>query len=274
MHANVEHTPETPAGPVFPTLPIVTPDPPRRSESAKYGGLFYLGLGGLLILVTLVSWFAYGVWSLRSAWAEIYVLHDASRPEPERNQAAYALSRDPRINQRQLWDMCLRRTLPDLSRYILAEALTADAATDDPRAFGVAVARSEGWPDWLRLLLTRPIAYAAAQGSPVAREPLVELTRNADPAIVLWARFALAASPDGDAPAAADLQREAARPGPNQQLAQFLLQALEARYETRIAFLDQATLWLRAHHPEAARLWKDWTVRDGRLVPKAAPPTS
>lgn len=270
MHPDRESTPEPAASPIFPVLPIVTPDPPRRSESAKYGGLFYLGLGGLLILVGLVSWFAYSVWSMRSVWAGIYVLHDPARPERERIQAAYALSQDPRINQRQLWDMCLRTSTPDLARYILAESLTAEAATDDPRAFGIAVARSEGWPIWLRLLLTRPIAYAAAQGSPVSREPLVELSANADPAVALWARFALAASPDGDAQAAAALKREADSPGPYQEFAGFLIQALEARYEARTALLDHATVWLRSHHPEASRLWKDWEVRGGNLVPKAA----
>lgn len=271
MPLNTDPTPGKPTDPVFPVLPIITHEPPPRPASAKYGSLFYLGIGGLAVLIALLGWFAFGVWSMKSVWSNIYVLHDAQRSEAERAEAAYAISRDPRVNQRQLWDMCLGRSLPDIARYVLAEALTADAAVDDPRAYGLAVARSEGWPDWLRLLLTRPIAYASARGGPVAREPLVELTANSDPAVRLWARFALAASLDGDAQAGSELQQAAQTSGPFQELAQLLFRALEARYEARKALLDEATLWLRSHHPDAVRVWKDWQIRDGQLVPRTDP---
>src|SRR4051812_49819420 len=59
----------------FPSLPIVTPDPPRRSTVEKYGGIYFLGLAGLVVVVGLVSWFAAGVWSLRAVWSGIYILH-------------------------------------------------------------------------------------------------------------------------------------------------------------------------------------------------------
>jgi hypothetical protein len=208
---------------------------------------------------------------MRRVWADIYVLHDGRRTEAERIQAAFDLSRDPKVNQRQLWDMCLRRTLPDLARYVLSEALTADAAADDPRGYGLAVSRSEGWPDWLRLLLTRPLAYASAHGRPVPRESLLELSRHPDPAIALWAQFALAASRDGDPEAGASLEAAAAREGPDRELARLLLDALQDRSEARYATLDRATVWLRTHHPDASRLWAGWEIRGDRLEPRPAP---
>ena len=107
--------PERPTNPAFPSLPIITLDPKPRSESAKYGGLFYLGIAGLVVLLALVSWFAFGVWSMRAVWANVYVLHDQSRPEGAACRRAYILSRDARVNQRQLWEMCLRKPLPEMA---------------------------------------------------------------------------------------------------------------------------------------------------------------
>jgi hypothetical protein len=272
MTSEIEHESTPPSRPAFPVLPIIALDPPpARSDRSKYGGLFYVGVGGLVVLIILVGWFAYGVWSLRDVWTNVYVLHDERRPEVERIRAAYALSRDRRVNQRQLWDICLRTRLPALARYVVAEGLRADAALDDPRGYGVAVARSEGWPPWLRLLLVRPIAYAAAQGSPVDRAALNELCESSDPAVGLWARFALAASADGDAESGAILEREADRAGPDQELARLLLEALGARYNARNERLDEATAWLRTHHPAAAKVWKGWDVREGALVRSETP---
>lgn len=256
---------------VFPSLPIVTPDPAPRSAREKYGGLFTFGLAGLFVLVLLLTWFAYGVWAMRDVWRNVYVLHDARRPEAERIEAAYALSRDPRVNQRQRWDICLRKSLPPLARYVVAEGLTADAVADDPRGYALSVARSEGWPDWLRVVLARPLAYASGRGSPVAREPLVELSKSADPAVSLWARFALAASTDGDSEAGASLENESHRDGPYREFARLLFDALKCRYDERTAALDRATRWLRDHHPDCARLWAGWEVRAGHMVPRPAP---
>ena len=68
--------------PSFPSLPILNnPQAPPRSQSEKYGTLFYLGILGLLVLVSLVGWFSYRVWSLRDVWARIYVLSDDRQPE-------------------------------------------------------------------------------------------------------------------------------------------------------------------------------------------------
>ena len=52
------------------------------------------------------------------------------------------------------------------------------------------VAKSEGWPDWLRLLMIRPMAYGVGEGLPdrlgAARPAPGE---NPDPAIALWATY-------------------------------------------------------------------------------------
>ncbi len=178
-------TPQIPLFPLrrdFPILPIVTPDPPPRSRSQaeRFGALFYLGVVGLIVLLTLVGWFGWSVWTLRSIWWNVYVLHDPKRPDADRNAAAYAFSHDPAVNQRQLWDVALRKDLPPLARYVVAEGLTDEAAAADPKGYGLAVVRSEGWPDWLRLLLLRPLAYRAAAGHPLPREALAELRQTRD----------------------------------------------------------------------------------------------
>ncbi|MGA7495704.1 MAG: hypothetical protein WBX00_03165, partial [Isosphaeraceae bacterium] len=65
----------------FPSLSIINnPQAPARRQREKYGILFYLGILGLIVLVTLVGWFGYRVWSLRDVWAKVYVLNDAREP--------------------------------------------------------------------------------------------------------------------------------------------------------------------------------------------------
>jgi hypothetical protein len=262
--------PGRPPDRVFPTLPIVTPEPPRRSARERYGALFFLGIAGLVVVLGLLGWFGWAVWSLRALWTNVYTLHDDRRAEADRVAAADALAHDPRVNQRQLWDIALRRPLPPLARYVVAEALTAEAASADPRSYGVAVARSEGWPAWLRLLLTRPLAYRAALDLPVPREPLAELARSSDRSTALWATYALAEGSAGDPDYATSLRRAATEDDPERPLAALLVTALDAtRLDARLRALDEATVWLRHHHPEAARLWEGWRVGDGR--PARAP---
>jgi len=208
MDPNFPHAPHPTNGPLFPSLPIVTPDPPRRSESEKYGDSTTSGRSpgrepGVGCL------FCIWAWSLRAVWSNIYVLHDREAPEAARVQAAYALSRDLRVNQRQYWDMCLRTPLPPLARYLLAEALTAEAASSDPRGYAAIVARSPDWPDWLRLLLTRPMAYAAINGVVFPRESIDILAHHEDPAIALLADFVLANGTIADSDAVQRLARNA-----------------------------------------------------------------
>ncbi len=257
-----------PFAPKFPVLTIITPDPPRRSTAERYGALFYMGIGGLVVMLALLTWFGWSAWNLRTVWRNVYVLHDESRPEAERMQAAYDLGHDPNVNQRQLWDLSLRKPLPDLARYMIAESLTAEAATADPRAYGIAVSKSEGWPDWLRLLLVRPITYASALGFPIETPSLIELSKNPDRFIALWAETALAIGPDHDPAHGAILRKAAATESPEQGLAVILVKALDATRESeRITALNEATLWLRDHYPEALKVWKGWKAQGGRVVP-------
>ena len=148
----------------FPKLPILgsVAVPPPRKERDKYGGLYYLGIGGLVLLVVMVGWFGYRVWQLRGVWAKIYALHDANRSDEERVESAVSLSHDPRVTDRQLMEICLRRDLPERARYVLAEAVSTEAVAADPRAFALTVALSQDWPDWLRLVL----APAGIRGGP------------------------------------------------------------------------------------------------------------
>jgi hypothetical protein len=274
MESDLNPPPEARAGHPFPALPIVTPEEQerdrarRRSSRDKYGGIFYLGITGLVVLAALVGWFASSAWSLRHVWKNFYILHDQARSEADRVEAAFALARDPAVNQRQYWDTCLRRPLPPLARYLLAEALTAEAVTGDPRGYALAVARSRDWPVWLRLLLARPLAYAAAQGVPIPAAALRELReKRYDPCIRLWADFALAVSKPRDGDAAVELQRAAESSGPEQAFARFLVDALACQGVERTSRLDLATSWLRTHHPEAVPVWSGWRLDGDRLAP-------
>jgi hypothetical protein len=264
----------TPDSPIFPTLPILTAEP-RLSQREKYGSLFYLGLLGLAVVIGLVAWFAHGAWELRGVWSNVYVLHDEARPESDRVRAAFSLSRDPRVNPRQRWDICLRRPLPALARYVVAESLTAEAATADPRGYALSVARSPNWPGWLRLLLTRPMAYAAVEGVTFPRVALEELQANPDRGVALWASFVLAQEDPKDRAGLPELEAACQRAGWEHDLASLLLES--ARQRGRPAEqkrgLDRATTWLRANHPESKVFWTAWTAeeRGTRIAPKPAP---
>jgi hypothetical protein len=250
----------------FPKLPILQNAAPTRSQRERYGALLYLGIAGLLILAALLAWFAHGVWRLRDVWADVYVLHDASRTETERIHAAFQLGRNSRLSDSQLMETCLRRDLPDLARYLLAEAVSTEAVARDPRGYALTVARSPGWPDWLRLVLARRLAYGAARGYAVPSEALDELARHPDPMIGPWATCAAALSPGAQSGRTGQLEAAAGDPGERGQLAKLLLAAVAALPEEREQRLDQATIWLRQHHPQAAQIWRGWEIRDGQLI--------
>lgn len=261
--------------PIHSDLPIVTPDPPRKTASEKYGGLYYLGIGGLAVLIILVGWFGWGLWTLRSVFHEVYVLHDRDRPDGDRIEAAYRLSHNPQLAPKQAWEMALRKPLPELARYLLAESLTERIVGEDPRAYVKAVAYSEGWPNWLRLVLLRPVAYAAGQEYGLPQEPLASLARDKDPVISLWAAFVSSAEGAGksetSAAAKRELERVAAGASAEQPLADLFLRALSVEGEDRQRLLDRATAWTREHHAETAKLWEGWEERSGRLVRRPAP---
>ena len=252
-----------PFKPRFPSLPIVQigpQDSPSKplSQAEKFGGLYYLGIGGLAVMVALLGWFCLRVWETWPVWTAIYALNDPSRPEPERVAAASRLAADPTVNDRQKWDLALNREVPARGRYILAEALSADAVAGDPRAYALSVALSEGWPDWLRLLLLRPLALAAVRKPKVPPEPLRALAASQDPVIGLWADYARAAGLDPMPEATARLRRDAESETPPSGLARLLLGALDADDPSvRRARLAEATAWNRLHHAGSAEVWAE-----------------
>jgi hypothetical protein len=252
---------------IFPTLPIVTVDPPRLTEREKYGGLFTVGIAGLFVILGLVGWFGWSAWSLRAVWGNVYRLHKSNLTEAERIEAAYALSRDSRVNSQQRWDIALRKPLPPLARYLLAEAWTADTATGDPAGFAKIVALSETWPEWLRLLGVRLMAVAAAEGTEFPEDTLETLAGRADPSFRVWIEYIRAVSGRGD-PLAAGRLRELAKSGdPSATLANELASAIEVGTSERQQHLATATRWMRAHDPLSAKIWQGWEEHDGRLTP-------
>jgi hypothetical protein len=255
----------------FPKLPILNQaELPALTQREKYGGLFYLGVGGLLVLIALVGWFSYSVWAIRDVFTDVYLLHDLYRPDAERVQAAFRLTQNARLNDTQLMQMGLERDLPDLARYLLAEAVSTDAVAQDPWSYAFTVARSPAWPDWLRLLLSRRLAYGAGRGYAIPRDPLEELARHADPMISLWAICALAALPDADPRWVAELEKPAQEKGERGELAASLLAALRSPETEREGRLDAATRWIRHHHPQAAKIWQGWDAKKGQLVQEGA----
>lgn len=253
----------------FPSLPILAAEETRRSDRERYGGLFYLGAAGLVVVLGLVTWFAVGVWSMSDVWSNVYALHDPARPEPARVAAAFALAGDPRVNQRQRWDMALRTELPDLARYLLARSLTAEAIAADPAGYARSVAESEGpgWPDWFRLALLRPMALGAGEVRDFPASAIQALRDRDDPAIRLWTDFAAAATREGDRDARTRLREAAGPDGPDRELADRLLLALEAEGETRKGLIEQAADLTRDHHPATRAIWRGWSTGDAGPVP-------
>jgi hypothetical protein len=254
-------------GQQFPKLPILSPaEIPTRTEREKYGGLFYLGIAGLALLIALVGWFVHGVWTHRDVWADVYVLNDHQRSEMDRVQAALRLSQDPRVSDSQRMEMSLQRDLPELARYLLAEAVATAHVARDPRGYALAVARSPDWPDWLRLLLARRLAYGAGRGYAIPREALDGLARHSDPMIRLWATYSLAVQGASGPLQLQELEAAAQDPSDLGVLARSLLSALYAG-EMREQRLDEASVWMRRYHPQAASIWKGWRYDlDNRLV--------
>jgi hypothetical protein len=250
----------------FPELPIVTPEPPRLTLQEKYGSFLYLGIAGFLVSLALVVQFVVSIYVSRDLWYALYALNDPRKPEVERIESAWIVARSESANDRQRSDLALRKDLPDLARYILAEGLTSDAIRVDPKAYALMVAKSEGWPPWLRLMMARPMAYAVGEGYRISWEPLDLLRENSDPAIALLATYTRAVMAPGDPSAAKSLAESAARQGPFQPFAKLLEVASKLEGEAQVKKLDEATRWLRTNHPEAKTIWNGWEEKDGKVV--------
>jgi hypothetical protein len=275
-----EPTAPKPLTPLSP-LTILRPDeiPAPRSNAEKYGALFYLGLAGLVILLLLIGRFAYGLWSTRDLWAAIYEMNDASVAEDARVDAALRVARHPSSNSQMLREASLHRDLPPRARYVLAEAMTPDALRDGPRAYALAVARSEGWPEWLRLLHLRPLAYGAGEGRAIAQEPLRELTTHPDPILRLWAHYTLAESSPSNTADRQALETASSTEWPGQGAATLLLEALNAPDTGhRESALDRATAWLRENHPPSVLVWSNEeaapTTKSSAAAAPSPPPPS
>ena len=183
----------------FPKLPILSPaeiPPPGsavkpRSQFEKYGGLFYLGIAGLAVLACWSAGSPFDSGASGTSGPTSTCSTIQAHPSWIACRPRFVSASDPRVNDAQRMEMCLRRDVPDLARYLLAEAVSTDAVARDPRSFALTVARSPDWPDWLRLLLARRLAYGAARGYAIPREALAELAGHSDPMIGLWADCAL-----------------------------------------------------------------------------------
>ncbi len=252
--------------PNFPKLQIITVDPPRLTQREKYGGLFYLGIVGLIVVVSLVGWFSWNAWMLRDVWSNVYILHDRARSEDERIHAASALSRDNQVNAQQRWDIALRKPLPALARYIMAESWSTEILKEDPALFAKIVANSEGWPPWLRLLGVRLMAVAACEGVIFPPDVLNAIEARPEADFKPWVDFIRAVSPESDVDAAARLRTQATLNSPGAGLAKELVEALEDSPPGRTHRLATATLWLRMNDPAVAPIWNGWTERDGQIV--------
>jgi hypothetical protein len=85
---------------------------------------------------------------------------------------------------------------------------------------------------------------------------LDELEKSSDPMIRLWAEYSLAVMPGLKTNAAAKLEEAARAKDENGKLAAMLLAASNAPPDDRERRLDEASLWLRHHHPQAAKFWR------------------
>ena len=262
--------PESPADdkPNFPSLPIVTPDVNRRGLRERYGLLYYLALIGLCLLTTLILNFGYGVWVLRDVWTDVSTLYDPGRPEVARIEAARRIAATPSLTDPQRWEF-LRGwlgNLPKPARFVLAEGLTADVLANDVGGYANTVATSDSLPDWLRLLLMRPMALAASDRIAIPRAPLDTLLGWNDVDIRLWAAYSIALMRDGDPKALGDLVTAASKPGPGHELAKRLLAAARAQPKDRLRLLNEAAAWQRAHRADFDEIWKDWKIVDGHVT--------
>jgi hypothetical protein len=187
----------------FPKLNILPdsdkpPEAPRLSVQQKYGGLYWLGIGGLIVSVILVGWFATQLWLLRDVWREIYVLHRSELPDDRRIAAAAFLAKDPRVEPAQIQPMLFRRTLPEKARYILAAGLNkTDSATSARQMLGLlATEGATSPPDYLRGHLARLSALNIPAEMNFPNESFERLLADRNQSVAAWSAYALTRSQD------------------------------------------------------------------------------
>jgi hypothetical protein len=189
----------------FPKLPILPdsdkpPEQPRLSNLQKYGGLYWLGIGGLVVSVLLVGWFAIQLWLLRDVWREIYVLHNKDLADDRRIAAATFLAKHPRVEAAQIQPMIFRRSLPDQARLLLAEGLKkTDTATSARQMLGLL--ETEGAtspPDYLRGHLARLAALNIPADDRFPVDLFRRMMADRDSAVAAWCAYGLTRSTGAD----------------------------------------------------------------------------
>ena len=269
--------PELPVLGAVPATPVSTSP---RTTREKYGGLFWLGLAGLMVVSLWVGWFAWNLWSMSDVWRDVFVLFDEQATITERIRAGDRLAADSRITPAQVWEFVFRKDLPTLARWRLAERLGADAVRGDPRGFALATARSPNWPDWLRAQFARALAEAAVQGVTLSDAGLEEMTDHPDPVTRAFVLVALGARRDTDAGVRTDARQQLQGLAADQpaliRLVDPLRRVLEEVDQTRrLEALEEAKLWMRTGHADAAAIWEGWRTDHPVLEPiNPTPPTS
>jgi hypothetical protein len=201
----------------------------------------------LVALIGWVSWFAFRAWSMRDLWSNVAIIHDPRRPLEDRLTAARGVSRDPRVDPRQIWDMLIQDGLPERVRSVLGTGLPEDLVRAEPGVVLGAVASRQDWPASLRLALLLKAAHAVRADGAWPVGPLRDLQVSDDPAIAMLASFVQAAC-FRDSAARARLERRAGDPTSG-EFARRLSWALEANDEHRRDELERAQSWLEANHP-------------------------
>lgn len=187
----------------FPKLTILpdsgpVPEPARLTNLQKYGGLYWLGLAGLVTTFLLVGWFGINLWLMRGVWREIYVLHKEDFPDARRIAAARYLAESPDVQPSQIQPMLFRRPLPDEARLILAESLKkADSVASARQMLGLlATEGATSPPPFLRRHLARLSAVTIPADSRFPAESFAALLNDKDLIVADWAAFALTRSAD------------------------------------------------------------------------------
>ncbi len=73
--------------------------------------------------------------------------------------------------------------------------------------------------------------------------------------IRIWANYSLAVMPGLKTDAGAKLEEARRTQDDNGKLAEMLSDATTGPLEERDRRLDEATMWMREHHPQAAKIW-------------------
>lgn len=231
----------------FPKLTVLPdsegpPQQPRLTNFQKYGGLYWLGIAGLVSSLLLVGWFAVNMWLMRDVWREIYVLHNEDLPEARRIAAAEFLANAPDIEATQIQPMIFRRPLPEKARIILAESLKqADNAASARQMLGLLATEGATSPQpWLRRHLARLAAITIPVDSRFPANTFEKHLSDDDAVVADWSAFALTRQND-------PLLRKKgvdwleSRSGDDTKLAEALLAAVRGVDLSRSLALEQAT---------------------------------